>query len=266
MTGRMTLGAVLLVGGILAPAHLAGQAGGVPDFTGVYYPFQQGRGGAAPGARGAGAPDPGQRGNGPLPPPTRSAPLADLSQGRSPNAPKLTPEYMAKWEVIRKSRMSGSSEFDNSARCIPQGMPAMMAMTYGMEVMQTKDKITLFGELNDQYRRIYLDGRKPSQKVLNDPTYIGYSTGLWEGATLVVDTVAIHEGAFIDGSSPHSDQLAVRERIRFSAPDVIEDRITVTDPKALQEPWETVRTYRRAAPGNDELREAACPEGLDRAK
>ena len=27
-----------------------------------------------------------------------------------------------------------------------------------------------------------------------------------------------------------------------------------------------MRTYRRAAPGNDELREAACPEGLDRAK
>ena len=148
--------------------------------------------------------------------------------------------------------MSGSSEFDNSARCIPQGMPAMMAMTYGMEIMQSRDEITMFGELNDQYRRIFLDGRKPSQKILNNPTYIGYSTGRWEGDTLVVDTVAIHEGAFIDGSSPHSDQMTVRERIRFSARDVIEDRITVSDPKALLEPWETVRTYRRAATGNDE--------------
>ena len=40
-------------------------------------------------------------------------------------------------------------------------------------------------------RRVYLDGRKPSQKVLDDPTYAGYSTGHWEGDTLVVDTVAI---------------------------------------------------------------------------
>jgi hypothetical protein len=42
-----------------------------------------------------------------------------------------------------------------------------------MEIQQTKDKITMFGELNDMYRRIYLDGRKASQKVLDDPTYAG---------------------------------------------------------------------------------------------
>ena len=35
-------------------------------------------------------------------------------------------------------------------------------------------------------RRVYLDGRKPSPEVLADPTYAGYSTGRWEGDTLVV--------------------------------------------------------------------------------
>jgi hypothetical protein len=173
---------------------------------------------------------------------------------------------MAKWEIIRKSRMSGSSEYDPAARCIPQGMPSMMAMAYGMEVMQIKDKITMYGELNDQYRRIFLDGRRPSRKVLNDPTYAGYSTGHWEGDTLVVDTVALNANSLIDAASPHSEELRVRERIRFTSPDVIEDRMTITDPRALLEPYETVRTYRRAMPGNDELREFACPESLDRAK
>ena len=173
---------------------------------------------------------------------------------------------MAKWEIIRKSRMSGSSEYDASARCIPQGMPTMMAMTYGMELMQSKDKITMFGELNDQYRRIFLDGRTPSKRVLNDPTYAGYSTGHWEADTLVVETVALNTSSLMDAASPHSEDLKVVERIRFTSADVIEDRMTITDPKALLEPYETVRTYRRAAAGNDELREAACPEGLDRAK
>jgi hypothetical protein len=76
------------------------------------------------------------------------------------------------------------------------------------------------------YRRIYLDGRKPSAKVLDDPTFAGYSTGHWEGETLVVDTVAIREDTLFDTFSPHSDQFTVRERIRFVSPGVIEDQIT----------------------------------------
>src|SRR5262245_35561121 len=117
-----------------------------PDFTGVYYPYQQGRGGG--GRAAPAAPAAGQRAT-PPPPPTRSAPTSDLSNGRAANAPSLTPEYMAKWEIIRKSRMSGSYEYDPIANCLPPGMPAMMSMAYGMEVMQTKDKITFFSEWQD---------------------------------------------------------------------------------------------------------------------
>jgi hypothetical protein len=221
---------------------------------------QQGRGGAR--GRQAGAPA-APRGA-PPPRPTQSAPVSDGSQGRSPDAPSLTPEYLARWEMMRKSRMSGSYEFDNNAKCLPPGMPAMMGMPYGMEIMQTQHKITFFSELNDALRRVYLDGRKPAQRHLDDPTYAGYSTGRWEGDTLVVDTVALHPDSFIEGFTPHSEEMTVRERIRFVSPGVLEDRITVTDAKALTRPWETVRTYRRASPPNDELREFACAEGLTR--
>src|SRR5258707_1986174 len=201
-----------------------------PDFSGVYYPINP-FGGAAPGG-GAQAAAKGKQ-KAPPPRPTRSAPLSDGSQGRSPDAPSLTPEYMAKWQTISKSRIAGSYEYDNTAKCLPPGMPAMMNMAYGMEVMQIKDKITFFSELNDALRRVYLDGRKPTQKVLDDPTYAGYSTGHWEGDTLVVETVALHTNSFIEGFSPHSDAMTVKERIRFIGPDVLEDRIVVTDPKAL---------------------------------
>jgi hypothetical protein len=60
--------------------------------------------------------------------------------------------------------------------------------------------------------------------------------------------------------------MTVKERIRLTAPGMLEDRITVFDPKALLEPHESVRTFRKASPPNDELREFACAEGLDRAK
>jgi hypothetical protein len=239
------------------------QPAGPPDFSGVYYPINPFGANAVPQPPSAKGKE-----KGPPPRPTRSAPLADGSQGRAPDAPSLTPDYMAKWEIIRKSRMAGSSEYDNTAKCLPPGMPAMMSMAYGMEVMQNNDKITFFSELNDALRRVYLDGRKPTKKILDDPTYAGYSTGHWEGDTLVVDTVALHENSFIEGFTPHSDAMTVKERIRFLSPGLLEDRITVTDPKALTKPWETVKTYRKAAPGsgNDELREFACPEGLGEAK
>jgi len=245
------------------PVRVGAQGATPPDFSGVYYPAQQGRGGQ--GAR-AGAPPAGAQRGGPPPRPTTSAPLSDGSQGRSPDAPSLKPEYMAKWEMMRKSRIAGSYEFDNNAKCLPPGMPAMMGMAYGMEVMQTKDKITFFSELNDALRRVYLDGRKPTPKILDDPTYAGYSTGHWEGDTLVVETVALHPGSFIEGFTPHSEAMTVNERIRFVSPGLLEDRIVVTDPIALTKPWETVRTYRKAMPGNDQLREFACAEGLTREK
>jgi hypothetical protein len=233
-----------------------------PDLSGVYYPVQQGRGNGGGGRPGA---PPAARGTQP-PRPTQSAPLSDGSQGRSPDAPSLTPAYVAKWELMRKSRIAGSYEFDNNAKCLPPGMPAMMGMAYGMEVMQTTDKITFFSELNDALRRVYLDGRTPSQDVLDDPTYAGYSTGHWEGDTLVVDTVALHPNSFIEGFTPHSDAMTVKERIRLVAPGLLEDRIMVTDPKALTKPWETIRRYQKASRPKDELREFACPEGLEHAK
>jgi hypothetical protein len=248
---------------LCAQTTTAGNTGSTPDFSGVYYPLSPF--GRAGGGR-AGAPPAAQR-QGPPPRPTASAPLSDGSRGRSPDAPSLTPEYMTKWQMISKSRIAGSYEYDYTAKCLPPGMPAMMNMAYGMEVMQTKDKITFFSELNDALRRVYLDGRKPSQKVLDDPTYAGYSTGHWEGDTLVVDTVSLNTNSFIEGFSPHSDAMTIRERIRFNGDGLLEDRITVTDPKALTKPWETVKTYRKAVPGKtDELREFACPEGLADAK
>src|SRR5215475_5636640 len=195
--------AVALAGmSVIAPVELNGQS--TPDFSGVYYPVQQGRGGA--GGAAAAAPAAGQRGTVP-PPPTRSAPTGDLSNGRAPNAPSLTPEYMAKWEIIRKSRMSGSYEYDPIANCLPPGMPQMMSMPYGMEILQTKDKITFFSEWQDALRRVYLDGRQPSKKVLIDPTYAAYSTGHREGDTLVVETASLHPNSFIDTSSPHSEEM-----------------------------------------------------------
>jgi hypothetical protein len=117
----------------------------------------------------------------------------------------------------------------------------------------------------DAYRRVYMDGRKPADDL--DPSYFGYSTGHWDGDTLVVETVSLRDDTVLDRyGSPHSDAMRITERIRLSAPDVLEDAITVYDAKAFTKPWEIVRRYRRAARDNDELHENTCTEGLNRRK
>jgi hypothetical protein len=219
------------------PAADAGAtAAKVPDFSGVW---RVQRGPAAPVPKGSTlrwAPAPGE-----LPP--------------------FNAEYAAKYKKVEVSRESGSEETEPEAQCLPPGMPYFMQAQYGLEIVQGKDKIALFSEWMDAYRRIYLDGRKAPADF--DPSYFGYSTGRWEGDTLVVETVGLRADTVLDRyGSPHSDQLRITERIRLLEPNLLEDKITVTDPKALTKPWEYSWKYRRAAAGNDELRENTCTEGL----
>ena len=264
-SARVTLPCYVLTAVLHAQTPTAGGAEALtwPDLSGVYYSIPQG---VIPGRN---APVPGQ----PPPRPTVGSPVGDGRQGRSAEVPSLNQEYMAKWETIRKSRAAGSSEFDNFAKCLPVGMPSMMLTAgYPIEILQARDKIIIFGELNDSMRRIYLDGRKPTQKHLEDPTYAGYSTGHREGDTLVADTVALHPASLIESIetvfTPHSDAMWVRERMRLRNANLLEDRIVVADPKAFTKPWELVQTYRKAEPGKgrDEIREFACSEGLSTAR
>jgi hypothetical protein len=46
-------------------------------------------------------------------------------------------------------------------------------------------------EWDHQMRRIYTDGRKMPDGY--PPSYMGYSTGKWDGDTLVVETVGLND-------------------------------------------------------------------------
>jgi hypothetical protein len=179
--------------------------------------------------------------------------------------PPFTPEYEARYRKVQASRESGSEATEPVARCLPPGMPYFTLAQYGLEVVQSRDKIIFFSEWMDAYRRVYMDGRKPADDL--DPSYFGYSTGHWDGDTLIVETVSLRDDTVLDRyGSPHSDAMRISERIRLSASDVLEDAITVSDAKAFTKPWEILRRYRRAPRNNDELHENTCTEGLNRRK
>ena len=142
MTKRIALLTVAAIASaVAAPISRAQTPSGaqtLPDLSGVYYPVNA----AGGGARAGGAPPAPQAPPKPLPAPTRTAPLSDGSRGRSPDAPMLTPEYMKKWEAMRDSRIAGSSDSDNTAKCLPPGMPAMNVRRLGKRPFNANDPCT----------------------------------------------------------------------------------------------------------------------------
>jgi hypothetical protein len=76
------------------------------------------------------------------------------------------------------------------------------------------------------------------------PGYNGHSVGHWQGDTLVVQTIGVREDIrFVE--IPHSAQMKVTERLRLTAPDRLENRITIEDPGILAKPYTFTFGYRR---------------------
>jgi hypothetical protein len=86
------------------------------------------------------------------------------------------------------------------------------------------------------YRQIFTDGR-PLPSV-SEPAWFGYSVGRWEGDTLAVDTVGVHEKTWLDDSGhPHSADMRIFERFRRVDFGRMDLQITIDDPKAYSKPW-----------------------------
>jgi hypothetical protein len=161
--------------------------------------------------------------------------------------PPLKPEYEADWlarqKAAKEADARGEPLFGGYAKCLPDGMPAMMMAMFPMEVLQTPGQITIIEEAYNQVRRIYLNQK---QVAVDDaePGFWGHSVGHWDGDTLVVNTVGIKEEVrFRD--TPHSPNMQIDERMRMLSKDIFEDQVTVTDPKYLTRPWKFTWKYVR---------------------
>ena len=156
--------------------------------------------------------------------------------------PSFKPPYDALYARRMAAFNAGKPIDDVTADCLPPGMPHIQVVPYPFEIMQTPGRVTMLFEYAGQVRRIYLDGSEPKDP---DATYYGTSTGRWQGDTLVVTTTNIRADTQADFSGvPHSDALSITERFRRTAPDTLEDQITLTDPKAYRAPFATTRVYK----------------------
>ncbi len=159
--------------------------------------------------------------------------LRDIAAGMKPEDVPFQPWAKALFD----ERKDGShSREDPDANCLPQGVPKVGAVAYPWTMVRTPRSFVIVYEVFNLWRQVFMDGRE----LVADPqpTWQGYSTGRWEGDTLVIETKGFNGKAWLDQlGRPTTDALRVVER--FTRKDVgrMQIAITIDDPKAYTRPW-----------------------------
>jgi hypothetical protein len=163
------------------------------------------------------------------------------------------------WARDLKNKRTAENAKDNpDAYCLPLGNMQLHLHPQPRKIIQSKNEIVILYEGNAGIRQIFIDGRPlPSGDL--QPWWFGYSTGQWDGNTLVVQTSGFRDGGWLDvNGSPLTDAGKTTERFRRLNYGTLEIEVTVDDAKAYTRPW-TVKFNQRLMP-DDELIEFICQE------
>jgi hypothetical protein len=206
-----------------------------PDFTGVWT-----TGPTAPPAAPGAAPAAGAPRGAP-------APGAAPAGGRGAAAANLPYTPYAKARVEAFQKLTGGTDESPGLYCVGAGMPGAMqgAGGYPMEIFQRPEQIIIVYELHSEIRRIYF-GDRNAPEADRVASRSGYSSGRWEGDTLVVETNNLVDQ--VDARTAHSDEATIVERYRLEGKDAQGRRIlfaemTMTDPKFYTQPVVTTKRW-----------------------
>src|SRR5580658_1433381 len=185
----------------------------------------------------------------------RDPKFGDVSTGMKGGLP-LQP-----WAAdLLKSRRAENSKDDPDSHCLPLGPVKMHLHPFPRRLIQVPGMLAILFERDTTYRQIFTDGRP--LPVDPQPSFSGYSTGKWEGDTLVVSTNGLRDGTWLDTvGTPLTDAARLTERLRRPGFGTLEIDIAVDDPKAYTKPWSIHVTQSLAA--DTDLLEYVCLENQD---
>ena len=158
---------------------------------------------------------------------------------------------------LHRQRVASNSIDNPDAHCLPLGL--MQLHTHGQprKMIQTPGVIVILYEANGGIRQIFTDGRPQPKDV--EPWWFGYSTGKWDGDTLVVETTNLRDLGWLDvEGSTITEAGRILERFRRVDYGHLEIEVTIDDPKAYTKPW-TVTVHQRIMLDTD-LIEFICQE------
>ena len=135
---------------------------------------------------------------------------------------------------------------DPEVKCYLPGLPRATYMPYPFQIVQTpKNLVFAYGYANAS-RIVYMNTKVEAQI----DTWMGYSSGRWEGETLVIENEGFNDQSWFDRAGNfHSEALKVTERYTATGPDALAYEATIEDPKVFTRPWQIrMPLYRRLEP------------------
>lgn len=146
------------------------------------------------------------------------------------------------WSLaLYRYRQSNGLVDDPTRFCISPAGPRHLHTPPGFRIVQDRNAnrvYLLFGGGNRNWRVIFMDGREPPNVDEVVGTYFGYSTGRWEGDTLVVTSTGFNDRFwFSNGGLPHTEALRLTERFSRPSHDTLHYEVTVDDPHTYTRPW-----------------------------
>jgi len=167
--------------------------------------------------------------------------------------PPLKPEYERQYtaDLVRAENQGNPKATDvltdtNTLHCFA-GMPRVIAAPFAYNFLITPTETWII--IDKAVRRIFTDGRDWPDADARWPLMLGRSKGVWEGDTLVVETVDLRSDMWADTTPLMlSDKASIVERIRMIDPKTLEDRVTIRDPVKYTQDWNFVRQYTRLDP------------------
>jgi len=152
-------------------------------------------------------------------------------------------------------------ERDPEVKCYLPGIPRATYMPFPFQILQSHDGDVLMAYEYASASRVVKMG--PTEPPPVD-SWMGQSTGKWEGDTLVVDTTGFNDRTWFDRAGNfHSEALHVVERFTPKTPDLIEYEATIEDPKVFTRAWKIQLPLYRRHDRNAQLLEFKCVEFVE---
>jgi hypothetical protein len=135
-----------------------------------------------------------------------------------------------------KARRAANGKDDPQSRCLPRGGVRVFTDSMLKKIVQRPGLIMVLSEREASYLQIFTDGRP--LPVDPNPSWNGYSSGKWEGDSLVIHSTGFRDDLWLDSSgSPLTSAGRVMECFRRPSFGKLEIEVTVDDPNAYTAPW-----------------------------
>jgi hypothetical protein len=166
------------------------------------------------------------------------------------------PDMLARRQENRDNWLTRDPEI----KCYLPGVPRATYLPYPFQILHSDKAVFFAYEYAGATRNIYLTDPGPPPV----DSWMGQSSGTWEGDTFVVDVTGFNDQTWFDRSGNfHSDALHVVERYTRTGPDVLRYEATIEDPNVFTRPWTISMPLYRRLEKNAQLMDFKCVEFVE---